>query len=81
MSKAKIVVTLKRAVLDPQGRAVEQSLSRLGFDGVSDVRVGRFIELKLNGVDASAARERVEGMCKKLLANTVIEDFHIEIED
>lgn len=81
MSKAKVVVTLKRAVLDPQGRAVEQSLSRLGFDGVSDVRVGRFIELKLNGVNAAAARERVEGMCKKLLANTVIEDFHIEIED
>ncbi len=81
MSKAKVVVTLKRAVLDPQGRAVEQSLSRLGFDGVSDVRVGRFIELKLNGVDSAAARERVEGMCKKLLANTVIEDFHIEIED
>jgi phosphoribosylformylglycinamidine synthase len=78
---ARVYVTLKKAVLDPQGRAVQQSLARLGFPEARDVRVGRFIEIALEAGPKDTARARVEAMCKKLLANPVIEDYRIEIED
>lgn len=78
--KARVHVMLKNGVLDPQGKAVQHALGSLGFDGVNDVRQGKVIELDLNESDADKARENVEQMCKNLLANTVIENYAIEIE-
>ncbi len=78
--KAKVHVTLKSGVLDPQGKAVGHALASLGFDGVGDVRQGKYIEIDLNDTDAGTARARVEDMCQKLLANTVIENYHVDIE-
>ncbi len=77
--KAKIFVTLKDGILDPQGRAVQQSLQALGFKGVNDVRIGKYLELDLKDTDTQAAEEVIKAMCQKLLANTVIEDFRYEI--
>lgn len=79
--KAKVHITLKNGVLDPQGKAVEHALGGLGFTGVSDVRQGKFIELRIAGVDKAQAKAEVEEMCRKLLANTVIENFTVEITD
>jgi len=76
---AKVYVTPKRGVLDPQGKAVAQALHALGFDEVGDVRIGKYMEIKLDGATADAANERVRDMCQKLLANGVIEDFRFEI--
>lgn len=77
--KAKVHVTLKRGVLDPQGKAIEHALHTLGFGGVENVRAGKVIELELQSTDADTARKEVEAMCAKLLANTVIEDYAIEL--
>ena len=76
---ARVFVTLKRTVLDPQGKAVRGALDRLGFAEVGDVRVGKYVEIRLAERDPIRARERVEQMCKKLLANPVIEEFRFEI--
>ena len=70
--KARVHVTLKSGVLDPQGKAIAQALGRLGFEGVNEVRQGKFIELELAESDQDKARETVDAMCAKLLANTVI---------
>jgi len=79
--KARIIVTLKRGVLDPQGKAVKGALANLGFDQVKDVRVGKVIDVDLGGVnDEARARALVEEMCRKLLANPVIEDFTYTLE-
>ena len=77
--KATVYVTLKNGVLDPQGKAIEHALGGLGFDGVSDVRQGKVLELTLAADNAEAARAEVDAMCAKLLANPVIEDYRIEI--
>lgn len=77
--KAKVHVTLKAGVLDPQGKAVQHALSALGFGGVGDVRIGKYIELDLTGADEAQARDQVDAMCRQLLANTVIENYDIEI--
>ncbi len=77
--KAKIYVTLKRGVLDPQGKAVQGTLARLGFEEVGDVRIGKYVELELSETDESRARTRLKEMCEKLIANTVIEDYRIEL--
>ncbi len=77
--KARVHVTLKRGVLDPQGEAVRHALGSLGFDGVGEVRMGKVIELDLAETDAAAATARVREMCEKLLANTVIENYEVEI--
>lgn len=79
--KAKVHVTLKTGVLDPQGKAVEHALAGLGFAGVNDVRQGKFIELDLDETDAAKAKSNVEAMCEKLLANTVIENYSVEIAE
>jgi phosphoribosylformylglycinamidine synthase len=76
--KARVEVTLKPGVLDPQGEAVRHALGTLGFDGVGEVRIGKVIEVDLAATDAAAARAEVEAMCQKLLANTVIEDYRID---
>ena len=78
--KARIYVTLKQAVLDPQGKAVARSLAHLGFPEVKDVRVGRYVELELDTRDPATARLRIDEMCKQLIANPVIEDYRIEVD-
>jgi phosphoribosylformylglycinamidine synthase, purS protein len=77
---ARIVVTPKPVVNDPQGITVKQGLATLGFREVSDVRVGKYIEVSLEASSETEARQRVESMCKQLLANHVIEDYRFEIE-
>ncbi len=78
--KAIVHIGLKPGVLDPQGRAIARSLSDLGFGEVSAARQGKVIELDLKEKDAGKAEERVKEMCEKLLANTVIESYRIDIE-
>ena len=77
--KARIKVTLKEGVLDPQGKAIENALANLGFAGVRDVRQGKYIELSLDAVDEASARRQVEQICRDLLANTVIETYAYEL--
>jgi len=78
--KARVHVTLKPGVLDPQGKAIHKALSSLGFEGVEQVRQGKVIELELSDSDPVQARERLRDMCEKLLANTVIENYAIELD-
>ena len=78
--KARIKITLKNGVLDPQGKAIANALGALGFGGVQDVRQGKYIEVELNETDRTAAEETVKRMCEKLLANTVIENYSYELE-
>ncbi|MCB1472217.1 MAG: phosphoribosylformylglycinamidine synthase subunit PurS [Rhodobiaceae bacterium] len=77
--KARVTVTLKKGVLDPQGKAIHGALSTLGFDGVEGVRQGKLIEIELADGDRESARRKVEAMCEKLLANTVIENYAIDL--
>lgn len=77
--KARVTVTLKNGVLDPQGKAIEGSLGSLGFDGVEGVRQGKVFDIALTDRDAEAAKADIEAMCEKLLANTVIENYAIEL--
>jgi phosphoribosylformylglycinamidine synthase len=77
--KARVHITLKDGVLDPQGKAIAQALARLGFRGVDQVRQGKVIEIDLAEADPARARAAVEAMCATLLANTVIEDYAIEL--
>ncbi len=77
--KAKVYVTLRKSVLDPQGKAVQHALSTMGYPEVKDVRIGKFIELDLGNVDKAQADAKVKVMCEKLLANTVIEDYRYEL--
>ncbi len=77
--KAKITVTLKNGVLDPQGKAIEGALGSLGFDGVGSVRQGKYFEVELAEKDRTKAEAQVKAMCEKLIANTVIENYAIEL--
>jgi phosphoribosylformylglycinamidine synthase subunit PurS len=77
--KARVHVTLRAGVLDPQGKAIGNALAALGFTGVGEVRQGKFIELELDETDPARARAQVEAMCQKLLANPVIEDYAIDL--
>ena len=77
--KAKIRITLKTGVLDPQGKAIQNALGSLGFEGISEVRQGKYIEVDINETDEQKARTIVDKMCKDLLANTVIENYSYEI--
>lgn len=79
--KARVAVTLKNGVLDPQGQAIEHSLEQLGFGGVGSVRQGKLFDLTLDETDEDKARETVTSMCEALLANTVIESYSIEFPD
>lgn len=79
MIKARILVTLKNGVLDPQGKAIEGALGSLGFDGVGPVRQGKVFDVTLQTSDRAAASAELEAMCEKLLANTVIENYAVEI--
>lgn len=77
--KAKVFVTLKRGVLDPQGKAIAHALNTLGFPEVADARQGKVIELDLGDASADQLGPRLDAMCQKLLANTVIEDYRVEL--
>ena len=79
--RAKIYVTLKREVLDPQGDAVRRALGTLGFEGVRDVRIGKLVEIDVDRTDRDGVQRDVRTMCEKLLANAVIEDFRFDLED
>jgi len=76
--KARITVTLKNGVLDPQGRAIAHALHSLGFGNVEDVRQGKLIEVKLKAADEAKARTELDAMCRQLLANPVIENYEVE---
>ena len=79
--KAKVFVTLKPSVLDPQGKAIHHSIETLGYGNISDVRQGKYFEIALNGnADEESARREIEQMAKDVLANPVIEDYRVEIE-
>ena len=78
--KAKVYVTLKKGVLDPQGKAVMGALESMDFNEVKDVRIGKFMELELEGKSKAEEEARLKEMCEKLLANTVIDNYRIEIE-
>ena len=78
--KAKIHVTLKQGILDPQGKAIEHALETLGFKSVKHVRVGKYLELELNEKDKAKAEVEVKSMCEKLLANTIIEEYWFELQ-
>ncbi|MBK8275898.1 MAG: phosphoribosylformylglycinamidine synthase subunit PurS [Nitrospira sp.] len=79
MVKAKIHVTLKQGILDPQGKAIEHALDSLGFKNAANVRVGKYMELDLNQTDKTKAETEVKAMCEKLLANTIIEEYRYEL--
>jgi phosphoribosylformylglycinamidine synthase PurS subunit len=78
--KAKIIITPKKAVLDPQGKTVQTALEHMGYTGVGAVHVGKYIELDLDGSDREGARKQLDEACHKFLSNPVIEDYKLEIE-
>lgn len=79
MIKARVTVTLKNGVLDPQGKAIEHALTGLGFDGVGSVRQGKVFDVELDGTDKAKAEADLKAMCDRLLANTVIENYSVSI--
>ena len=79
MIKARVTVTLKTGVLDPQGKAIEHALSGLGFDGVGSVRQGKVFDVELQATDKAKAEAELKAMCDKLLANTVIENYSVAL--
>ena len=78
--KAKIIITPKKAVVDPQGKAVQNALEHMGYSGIHAVHVGKYLEIELNGADQAAARSQLDEACHKFLSNPVIEDYRLEIE-
>ena len=79
MLQARVYVTLKSGVLDPQGKAVKSALVSLGFEGLNDVRVGKYFEINIDEVSKETALKKIKEMCEKLLSNTVIENYRVEI--
>jgi len=77
--KAKIVITPKKAVVDPQGKAVQQALEHMGYNGINAVHVGKYLEIELNG-EREAVRKQLDEACHKFLSNPVIEDYRLELE-
>jgi len=81
MYKAHIYITLKKTVMDAQGQTVQKALHNLGYEKVENLRIGKYLEMDLNGSDPQAAQRQVEEMCQKLLANPIIEEFRVELEE
>jgi phosphoribosylformylglycinamidine synthase len=79
--KANVYVSLKKSVLDPQGKTIHGALRKMGYQGVSDIRQGKYFEITLDGMDEVAARSEIERMAREVLTNPVIEEFHYSIED
>jgi phosphoribosylformylglycinamidine synthase subunit PurS len=80
LAQARVYITLKQGILDPQGKTVLRALKSLGYDEVEDLRVGKYMELKLAGVDREKLETRLGEMSEKLLANPIIEDYRMEVE-
>jgi phosphoribosylformylglycinamidine synthase len=80
MAKARVVITLKKTIMDAQGQTVEKALHNLGYEGVHNLRMGKFIEMEVNGAPEERLASQLDEMCRKLLANPIIEDFRVEIE-
>lgn len=78
--KAKIIITPKKAVLDPQGKTVQNALAHMGYEGMGAVHVGKYLEIDLTGADKDTARKQIDEACHKILSNPVIEDYKFEIE-
>ena len=78
--KAKIIITPKKAVVDPQGKAVQNALEHMGYNGINAVHVGKYLEIELKGADPGIARRQLDEACHKFLSNPVIEDYRLEIE-
>jgi phosphoribosylformylglycinamidine synthase len=78
--KAKIVITPKKAVLDPQGKTVQSALEHMGYRGIQAVHVGKYLEIELNGADPQSARQWLDEACHRFLSNPVIEDYKLELE-
>jgi phosphoribosylformylglycinamidine synthase len=78
--KAKIIITPKKAVVDPQGKTVQGALDHMGYRGVGAVHVGKYLEIELDGSDKETARKQIDDACHKILSNPVIEDYRFEIE-
>jgi len=81
LAKARVIITLKRTIMDAQGQTVEKALSKLGYQGVRNLRIGKYLEMDLDGGPREELRMQVEEMCRRLLANPIIEDYRVEIED
>ena len=77
--KAKIIITPKKAVVDPQGKTVQNALEHMGYEGINAVHVGKYLEIEVNG-DPAAVREQLDDACHKFLSNPVIEDYRLELE-
>lgn len=77
--KAKVIVTPKKAVLDPQGKTIQGALEHMGYKGIKAVHMGKYLEIEIDG-DKESARQQMDEACRKLLSNPVIEDYHLEIE-
>ena len=78
--KAKIIITPKKAVVDPQGKTVQRALAHMGYTGVGAVHVGKYLEIELAGADKETARKQIDDACHRILSNPVIEDYQFEIE-
>jgi phosphoribosylformylglycinamidine synthase PurS subunit len=78
--KARIIITPKKAVLDPQGKSVQNALEQMGYQGIGAVHVGKYLEIELAGVDKDGWRKQIDDACHKILSNPVIEDYKFEIE-
>ena len=78
--KAKIIISPKKAVLDPQGKTVQTALAHMGYTGMGEVHVGKYLEIELAGADKESARKQIDEACHKILSNPVIEDYRFEIE-
>ena len=77
--KARIIITPKKAVVDPQGKAVQNALEHMGYSGIHAVHVGKYLEIELNGADAETARRNLDEACHRFLSNPVIEDYKLEL--
>jgi phosphoribosylformylglycinamidine synthase len=81
MAKARVIITLKKTIMDAQGQTVEKALHNLGYEDVQNLRIGKYVEMELNGAAGQDLPAQVDEMCRKLLANPIIEDFRVEIEE
>ena len=81
MAKARVVITLKKTIMDAQGQTVEKALHNLGYQGVQNLRIGKYVEMEVNGAPKEQLATQVDKMCRELLANPIVEDFRVEIEE
>jgi phosphoribosylformylglycinamidine synthase len=80
MAKARVVVTLKKTIMDAQGQTIQNALHNLGYTGVNNLRMGKYVEMEVNGASKAELEKQLDEMCRQLLANPIIEDFRFEIE-